>query len=98
MIVVHVDVHVKPAEVEAFKAATVENARASIQEPGIARFDVFQDAADPSRFLLVEVYRTPDAPAAHKATSQYQRWRETVADVMAVPRSSRTFSMIFPAP
>ena len=96
MIVVHVDVHVKPAEVEAFKTATVENARASVDEPGVASFDVLQDSSDSTRFLLVEIYRTADAPAAHKATAHYRKWRDTVADMMAAPRASQTFSMVFP--
>jgi quinol monooxygenase YgiN len=96
MIVVHVHVHVKPDCVEAFKQATVENARHSVQEPGIARFDVLQQADDPARFILVEVYRTPDAPARHKETAHYATWRDTVADMMAEPRSSVKFANVFP--
>jgi autoinducer 2-degrading protein len=96
VIVVHVLVHVKAEHVEAFKRATVENARASVKEPGIARFDVVQQADDPTRFVLVEVYRTSDAPAAHKDTAHYQRWRDMVADMMAAPRTSQKFSNVFP--
>jgi quinol monooxygenase YgiN len=96
MLVVHVHVHVKPEFVEAFKAATLENARQSVHEPGIARFDVVQQADDPSRFVLVEVYRTPDAPAAHKGTKHYQVWRDVVAAMMAEPRTSVKFSNLFP--
>ncbi len=72
MLVVHVRVHVKPERVEAFRKATIENARQSVQEPGIARFDVVQQSDDPTRFVLVEAYRTPDAPAKHKETKHYQ--------------------------
>ena len=68
MYIVHVFVHVKPEHWHAFKAATIENARNSVKEPGIARFDVIQQADDPTRFVLVEVYRTPDDPAKHKET------------------------------
>jgi quinol monooxygenase YgiN len=97
MLIVHVHVQVKPDCVEAFKAATLANARASIREPGIARFDVVQQQDDPTRFVLVEAYRTPDAPAAHKETSHYQVWRDTVAPMMAVPRASVKFHNLFPA-
>ncbi len=96
LLVVHVHVHVKPDCVEAFKAATVENARNSVREPGIARFDVIQQSGDPARFVLVEVYRTPEAPAAHKETAHYQVWRDTVADMMAEPRTAVKFSNVFP--
>ncbi len=96
MLVVHVHVQVKPECVEAFKAATVANARASVQEPGIARFDVVQQADDPTRFVLVEVYRTADAPARHKETAHYAVWRDAVAPMMAVPRTSVKFGNVFP--
>jgi (4S)-4-hydroxy-5-phosphonooxypentane-2,3-dione isomerase len=96
MLVVHVHVHVKPEHVDAFKTATVANALASVQEPGIARFDVVQRDDDPTWFVLVEVYRTADAPAAHKATPHYQRWRDAVADMMAEPRTSQKFTNVFP--
>ena len=96
MLVVHVHVRVKPETVEAFKQATIENAHQSVQEPGIARFDVVQQADDPTRFVLVEVYRTADAPSAHKETKHYQAWRDTVAPMMAEPRSSVKFANIFP--
>jgi autoinducer 2-degrading protein len=96
MLVVHVHVHVKPECVEAFKAATLENARQSIREPGIARFDAVQQADDPTRFVLVEAYRTPDAPAAHKETKHYQVWRDAVAPMMAEARTSVKFENLFP--
>ena len=96
MLIVHVFVHVKADQVEAFKAATRANARNSIQEPGIARFDIIQQQDDPTRFVLVEVYRTPDDPARHKETAHYQKWRETVSEMMAEPRSSIKYSNIFP--
>ena len=86
----------KPGTEEAFKAASLENARNSAQEPGVARFDVLQDQADGTKFVLVEVYKTPDAPAAHKETAHYLAWRETVADMMAEPRQARKFSNLFP--
>jgi quinol monooxygenase YgiN len=82
--------------VDAFRAATIENARQSVREPGIARFDVVQQAADETRFVLVEVYRTPEAPAAHKETRHYQVWRDAVADMMAEPRSGVKMVNIFP--
>lgn len=96
MLVVHIHAHVKPECVEAFKAATLLNARASVKEPGIARFDVAQQQDDPTRFVFVEVYRTPDAPAAHKETKHYQTWRDAVAPMMAEPRSSMKFSAVYP--
>lgn len=96
MHVVHVFVQVKHDKVDAFKAATVENARNSIREPGIARFDVIEQADDPSSFVLVEVYRTPEDAALHKETSHYKVWRDTVAPMMAVPRTSVKYSNVFP--
>jgi (4S)-4-hydroxy-5-phosphonooxypentane-2,3-dione isomerase len=97
MLIVHVHVRVKPEGVEPFKQATLENARQSIQEPGIAGFDVVQQQDDPTRFVLVEAYRTPDAPAAHKETRHYQAWRDAVAPLMAEPRSSVKYANLFPA-
>lgn len=88
MLIVVVQVHVRAECVEAFKVATLDNATNSIQEPGIARFDVLQQDDDPTRFVLVEVYRTDAAPASHKETAHYARWRDTVAPMMASPRTS----------
>src|SRR5437870_1694862 len=96
MLIVHVHVHVKPEFVEAFKRATLDNARNSVQEPGIARFDIVQHQDDPTRFVLVEVYRTPGAPAAHKETQHYQTWRDAVAPMMAEPRASVKCVNLFP--
>jgi len=96
MFIVHVFVHVKPDQVESFRAATLENARNSIQEPGIARFDVIQQQDAPARFVLVEVYRTGDDPAKHKQTPNYQKWRDTVADMMAEPRTNIKYTNVFP--
>lgn len=96
MLIVHVHVHVKPECVEAFKAATEENARASVREPGIARFDFTQQMDDLTRFVLVEAYRTGDAPAAHKETAHYAKWRDAVAGMMVEPRSSVKYTNIFP--
>ena len=96
MFIVHVHVHIEPESIDAFREATMENARNSIQEPGIARFDVMQQMDDPARFLLVEVYRTPDDPARHKETAHYQTWRDTVAEMMAEPRQSVKFANVFP--
>ena len=96
MLVVHVHVHVKPECVAAFKEATIANARESIREPGIARFDFLQQQDDPTRFVLVEAYRTPEAPAAHKETKHYQTWRDAVAPMMAEPRGSVKFENLYP--
>ena len=96
MFIVHVFVDVKAEQVEAFRSATVENARNSIEEPGIAKFDVIQQRDDPTRFVLVEVYRTSDDPVLHKETAHYQKWRDTVADMMAESRTSVKYSNVFP--
>jgi (4S)-4-hydroxy-5-phosphonooxypentane-2,3-dione isomerase len=98
MLTVHVHVHVKPESVTDFRQATIENARASVQEPGIARFDVVQQQDDATRFVLVEVYRTQEAAAAHKETAHYATWRDAVAPMMAEPRRSVKFSEVFPDP
>lgn len=96
MFIVHVHVHVKPESVEAFTQVSIENARNSVQEPGVARFDVIQRQDDSSRFVLVEVYRTSENPAKHKQTEHYKRWRDTVAEMMAEQRSSVKYTNLFP--
>lgn len=97
MFIVHVHVQVKPEYVEAFRAASLANATASVREPGIARFDVVQQADDATRFVLVEVYRDADAPARHKETAHYAVWRDAVAPMMAAPRTSVKFANVFPS-
>ena len=96
MLVVHVYVHVRPEAAEAFAAASIENARHSVREPGIARFDVIRQQDDPTRFLLVEVYRDAAAPARHKETAHYAAWRDAVAPMMAAPRTSVKYANLFP--
>jgi len=95
--IVHVHVRVKPESVAAFQEATLANVRASRREPGIAQFDLLQHQDDPTRFLLIEAYRTAEAPAAHKETPHYATWRDTVAPMMAEPRRSEKFSDVVPA-
>jgi Uncharacterized conserved protein len=88
---------VKSGTEDAFKAASLANARESAREPGIARFDVIQQMDDPTKFVLVEVYKNENAPLAHKETHHYNTWRETVADMMAEPRSAIKYKNLFPA-
>ena len=95
MLIIHVHVHVKSDCVEAFKRACIENARNSVQEEGCARFDVMQQADDPTRFVLVEAYRTPEAHAKHRETAHYPKWRDTVAPMMAEPRASVKYNDVF---
>jgi (4S)-4-hydroxy-5-phosphonooxypentane-2,3-dione isomerase len=97
MLVVHVHARIRPGLVEDFLAATQINARASLAEPGVLRFDVIQDQGDPAHVVLVEVYRDEEASAAHKLTPHYAAWRDTVAEMMAQPRESARFSAVFPA-
>jgi autoinducer 2-degrading protein len=96
MFIVHVFVHVKPRNIEDFKGASIKNARESVKEPGVARFDVIQQKDEPTSFVLVEVYRTSDDPARHKKPAHYQKWRDTVADMMAEPRGDIKYTNIFP--
>ena len=96
MHIVHVHVRVKPECIDAFTEASLKNAEQSVQEPGIARFDVIQQRDDPAKFVLVEVYRTPDDPARHKQTAHYQLWRDTVAEMMAEPRKGIVYGNRFP--
>ena len=96
MLIVHVHICVKPECVEAFKAATIDNASNSVKEPGIARFDVIQQTDDPTRFLLLEVYHTVEATFRHKETAHYLKWRDTASEMMAEPRTAVKFSNIFP--
>jgi len=96
MLIVHVHAHVKADCADAFCEATAENARHSLGEPGVGRFDVLQQQDDPSRFILVEVYRTPEAALQHKETAHYRKWRDAVAPMMAEPRTSVRFRNVFP--
>jgi quinol monooxygenase YgiN len=96
VLAVHVFIQVKPDDIDCFIEATKANARCSLDEPGIARFDLAQRLDDPTRFVLVEVYRDAAAPALHKATAHYAKWRDTVADMMAVPRTSMKFETLYP--
>ena len=96
MLVVHVHVRVRPGQVDDFLTATLVNARASLGEPGVLRFDVIRDQADPEHVVLAEVYRDDEASAAHKLTAHYAAWRDAVAGMMAEPRASAKFSAVFP--
>ena len=96
MQIVMVYVHVKSQFLDEFMKATLENARESVKEPGIARFDVTQQEEDPTRFVLVEVYKTEEAPAAHKATAHYEKWRDTVGEMMSDGRQGVKYKYLFP--
>jgi (4S)-4-hydroxy-5-phosphonooxypentane-2,3-dione isomerase len=96
MLIVHVHIRVKPESVEAFRQATIANARQSVKEPGIARFDLLQRPDDANSFVLVEVYRTAEAPARHRETAHYETWRDTVAEMMAEPRTRTEYANVFP--
>lgn len=98
MLAVHVNIQVKLECVERFIEATKENAKNTLKEAGIARFDLIQQQDDPTRFMLVEVYRDTEAPARHKETAHYAVWRDTVADMMAVPRTSVKYETLYPEP
>lgn len=95
MQVVFVHVRVKPEFLEQFKAACIDNATNSALEPGVARFDVVQNVEDPTRFVLIEAYRSAEAPGQHKATAHYARWRDTVAGMMAEPRSAEKYESVY---
>jgi autoinducer 2-degrading protein len=97
MWIVHVFVHVKPEHVEEFRQATIENASNSVKEPGIARFDVIQQVDDPTRFVLVEVYRNKDATVAHKETAHYAAWAEKVTPMLAEPRTRQAYANVYPS-
>ena len=96
MHIVHVRVHVRPEAVEEFKRATIENARSSVQEPGVARFDCVQQQDDRTKFVLIEVYRSAEAPAAHRETAHYVKWRDTVEPMMAEPRQRALYNAVYP--
>lgn len=96
MLIVHVNIQVKPGSEEAFIEATLKNARNSVQEPGVARFDVIREISEPARFVLVEVYRDAEAQARHKETAHYAEWRDTVAEMMATPRIGVKYENLFP--
>jgi quinol monooxygenase YgiN len=95
MHIVHVHVQVNPDQIEAFRTATLDNARHSAQEPGVLRFDVLQQADDPTRFLLIEIYKTPDDQLKHRETAHYLRWRDSVADMMTAPRQAVKYAEVF---
>lgn len=97
MLIVHVHIRVRSESIDAFKQATIENARNSVKEAGIARFDVIQESDAPERFILIEVYRSPAAAVLHKETAHYRTWRDTVASMMAEERTRVEYSNVFPA-
>ncbi|HLI29940.1 MAG TPA: antibiotic biosynthesis monooxygenase [Terriglobia bacterium] len=98
MIVLLVHAHVKPEFVEAFRLAIVENAQHSIQEPGVARFDILQQQDDPTRFVFVEAYRTQEAVEAHRKSAHYAKWCEAVEkqSMLAEPRTRAFYTNAFP--
>ena len=95
MLIVHVDIHIDPTAIDAFKTATIANASASVQEPGIVRFDVLQDNDDPTHFVLVEIYRSLEATVAHKETAHFATWRDTATPMMAQPRTRVQYRYVF---
>jgi (4S)-4-hydroxy-5-phosphonooxypentane-2,3-dione isomerase len=97
MLILIVNLHVKPEFVETFREATMENARHSRQEPGIVRFDFLQQSEDPTRFALVEVYRDADAPVRHRESAHYNAWVQKVPDMLAEPRTRTFFSNVSPS-
>jgi quinol monooxygenase YgiN len=97
MHIMHVHIRIKPEHIDAFKAATIENATNSLKEPGVARFDFIQQADDPTRFVLTEVYRSPDDVARHRESAHYNAWAATVADMFAEPRTRTFYTNVFPA-
>ena len=97
MLIVHVYIQVKFTNIEDFIQATLENAKSSLEEPGVIRFDVLQERDRKDHFLLVEVYRTKDDPARHKKTDHYKRWKEPVSDMMVIPRSKNIYDPLYPA-
>jgi (4S)-4-hydroxy-5-phosphonooxypentane-2,3-dione isomerase len=96
MVILHVHVHVRSEHLDAFRDATLENARNSFQEPGVLRFDVVQQVDDPTRFVLVEVYQDESAVDAHRRSAHYAKWREAAEPMMAEPRSRTLFKAVFP--
>lgn len=96
MVILHVHVHVRPEHLDAFREATLENARNSIQEPGVLRFDVVQQVDDPARFVIVEVYRDESAIEAHRQSAHYAKWRDLAEPMMAEPRHRALFKTVFP--
>jgi autoinducer 2-degrading protein len=97
MHIMHVHIRIKPEHVKAFQEATIENAANSMKEPGVARFDFVQQADDPTRFMLLEVYRDTDALAKHRESAHFNAWATTVADMFAEPRTRSFYTNIFPA-
>ena len=98
MLIVHVHIRVKAEHRDAFITATLANARASVLEPGIARFECIQQADAPTDFLLIEIYRTAEDPARHKSTAHYAAWRDAVEPMMAEPRRSVKYVAVTPDP
>jgi autoinducer 2-degrading protein len=96
MLTVLVHIHVKEEFLEAFRTATIENSRNSLQEPGVVRFDVLQQQDDPTRWVLIETYRQPEDQLKHRETAHYARWRDSVADMMAEPRVGVKYTPVYP--
>lgn len=97
MVILIVNLHVKAEHLEAFRQATRENARNSVKEPGVVRFDVLEQTEDPTRFVLYEVYRDNDAPAQHRETAHYKAWVAKVPDMLEEPRTRTFYTNFCPA-
>lgn len=95
MFVTIVSIHVRAEFVDVFIEATLDNCRNSVLEAGIAEFDLLRAQDDPTRFLLYEIYRTPEAQLAHRETAHYARWRDTVEGWMVEPRSATRADVLF---
>ncbi len=96
MYIVHLFIHVKPDKVGEFEAATLENAQNTLKEPGVARFDLIRQLDDPTRYVLLEVYHSPEDHPRHKETDHYKRWQQIAEPLMAEPRTRIIYQNVFP--
>ncbi|HWC98080.1 MAG TPA: putative quinol monooxygenase [Candidatus Sulfopaludibacter sp.] len=88
---------IKPDQLDAFLAATLENASNSRKEAGVVRFDVIQEKDNPAKVTLIEIYRSPEGHAAHRESAHYLAWADKVQDMFAEPRSRTVYRNVSPS-
>lgn len=96
MFIFQVHHFIRPEAVETYRQATLENARLTVQEPGVLRFDVFQDKEDPTHFSLLEIYKDKAAQASHLQTAHFLVWKDVYLAAQAKRGYGHEFEMLSP--
>ncbi len=81
-LVIIAEFDVKPGAMDAFLAAALVDAEASVRdEPGCRRFDVLTPDEGGDTVVLYEIYDDDAAFAAHLRTPHFAAFRDAIADL-----------------